>query len=219
MILLIGAALLTGCAGCSNNTAEQEEITEDSLVWYPGRTFSYKLKFNDLQTKQHAVASRIGLPRPPKDRADAASMRRQLVEIETTENYIVDSLTHSVPFLIPSAKRELDAIGAEWADILSRNGLPHYRFYVTSVLRTQEDIKYLQRSGNINSVTQSCHCYGTTFDLAYMRYDKVSRTHTYMHEDNLKLVLGQVLLNHQRAGKIFVKYEAKQSCFHVTVRH
>jgi hypothetical protein len=219
MILLIGAALLTGCAGCSNNTAEQVEITEDSLVWYPGRTFSYKLKFNDLQTKQHAVASRIGLPRPPKDRADSASMRRQLVEIETTENYIVDSLTHSVPFLIPSGKRELDAIGAEWADILSRNGLPHYRFYVTSVLRTQEDIKYLQRSGNINSVTQSCHCYGTTFDLAYMRYDKVSRTHTYMHEDNLKLVLGQVLLNHQRAGKIFVKYEAKQSCFHVTVRH
>ena len=73
-------------------------------------------------------------------------------------------------------------------------------------------------SGNINSVTQSCHCYGTTFDLAYMRYDKVTRTHMYMHEDNLKLVLGQVLLNHQRANKIFVKYEAKQSCFHITVR-
>ena len=89
---------------------------------------------------------------------------------------------------------------------------------MTSVLRTQEDIKYLQRSGNINSVTQSCHCYGTTFDLAYMRYDKVTRTREYMHEDNLKLVLGQVLLNHQRAGKIYVKYEWKQSCFHVTVR-
>ena len=113
---------------------------------------------------------------------------------------------------------DADAIGAEWADILSRNNLPHYRFYVTSVLRTQEDIKYLQRSGNINSVTQSCHCYGTTFDLAYMRYDKVTRSRTYMHEDNLKLVLGQVLLNHQRAGKIYVKYEAKQSCFHITVR-
>jgi hypothetical protein len=39
-----------------------------------------------------------------------------------------------------------------------------------------------------------------------------------INEDNLKLVLGQVLLNHQRAGKIFVKYEAKQSCFHITVR-
>ncbi|MBR4499670.1 MAG: hypothetical protein IKP11_03935 [Paludibacteraceae bacterium] len=217
IVLLIGAALLTGCAGCSKSDSEPE-IVEDNLVWYPGRTFNYKLKFNDLQVKQHAVASTIGLSRPPKDRDDAASMRKRLVEVKTNDNYIVDSLTHSVPFLIPSAKRELDSIGEEWADILRRNNLPHYRFYVTSVLRTQEDIKYLQRSGNINSVTQSCHCYGTTFDLAYMRYNKVTRTRDYMHEDNLKLVLGQVLLNHQRAGKIYVKYEAKQSCFHVTVR-
>ena len=203
---------------CSGPKEPAETIQEDHLVAYPGRTFSYKLKFNDLQVKQHAVASAIGLPRPPQDRADAASMCKQLVEIKTNDNYIVDSLTHSVPYLIPAAKRELDAIGEEWADILQRNNLPHYRFYVTSVLRTQEDIKYLQRSGNINSVTQSCHCYGTTFDLAYMRYDKVTQTRDYMHEDNLKLVLGQVLLNHQRAEKIFVKYEAKQSCFHITVR-
>ena len=202
---------------CSHPTQETV-ITEDHLVAYPGRTFNYKTKFNDLQSKQHEVASRIGLPRPPKDRNDAASMRKSLVEIETNSNYIVDSLKHSVPYLIPSAKRELDAIGAEWADILARNGLPHYRFYVTSVLRTQEDVKYLQRSGNINSTTQSCHCYGTTFDLAYMRYEKITRTRDYMHEDNLKLVLGQVLLNHQRAGQIYVKYEAKQSCFHITVR-
>ncbi len=219
--LCILIAVVVNIVRCSSSGEEaQPEVMPEpgNMVWYPGRTFSYKAKFNDLQSRQHEVASRIGLPRPPKDRADAASMRKQLVEIKNTDNYIVDSLTHSVPYLIPSAKRELDAIGAEWADILQRNGLPHYRFYVTSVLRTQEDIKYLQRSGNINSVTQSCHCYGTTFDLAYMRYDKVTRTRDYMHEDNLKLVLGQVLLNHQRAGKIYVKYEAKQSCFHITVR-
>ena len=213
--MLLCVLLLVSCT----HQQSQPEIIEDNLVAYPGRTFNYRIKFNDMQMKQHAVASVIGLSRPPKDRNDAASMRKQLVEIKTNDNYIVDSLTHSVPFLIPSAKHELDSIGEEWADILRRNNLPHYRFYVTSVLRTQEDIKYLQKSGNINSVTQSCHCYGTTFDLAYMRYNKVTRTRDYMHEDNLKLVLGQVLLNHQRAGKIFVKYEAKQSCFHVTVRH
>lgn len=213
--MLLCVLLLVGCT----HQQSQPEIIEDNLVAYPGRTFNYRIKFNDMQMKQHAVASIIGLSRPPKDRDDAASMRKQLVEIKTNDNYIVDSLTHSVPFLIPSAKHELDSIGEEWADILRRNNLPHYRFYVTSVLRTQEDIKYLQRSGNINSVTQSCHCYGTTFDLAYMRYNKITRTRDYMHEDNLKLVLGQVLLNHQRAGKIYVKYEAKQSCFHVTVRH
>ena len=226
VLLCIGACLfallIVGVGRCSHDgdvaPVEQQTDEPGKMVSYPGRTFSYKTKFNDLQSKQIAVAAKIGLSRPPKDRADAASMRKQLVEIRTNSNYIVDSLTHSVPYLIPSAKRELDAIGEEWADILQRNNLPHYRFYVTSVLRTQSDIRYLQRSGNINSVTQSCHCYGTTFDLAYMRYDKVTRTPDYMHEDNLKLVLGQVLLNHQRAGKIYVKYEAKQACFHVTVR-
>ncbi|MBQ2067990.1 MAG: hypothetical protein II457_03615 [Paludibacteraceae bacterium] len=218
IVLCVLCVVLSKCGG-DRTEGHEETIVEDHLVAYPGRTFSYKDKFNDLQSKQHEVASRIGLPSAPKDREEAASMRKKLVEIKTNENYIVDDLTHSVPYLIPSAKRELDAIGAEWADILQRNGLPHYRFYVTSILRTQEDVKWLQRSGNINSTTQSCHCYGTTFDLAYMRYDKVTRTRDYMHEDNLKLVLGQVLLNHQRAGKIYVKYEWKQSCFHITVRN
>ncbi|MBR0310706.1 MAG: hypothetical protein IJQ97_07465 [Paludibacteraceae bacterium] len=220
--ILICVLVLSSCGNdseCKSSIARQEqEIVEDHLVAYPGRTFNYKQKFNDQQATQLAVASRIGLKRPPKDRDDASKMHKQLVEIRSNANYVVDELTHSVPYLIPSAKHELDAIGEEWADILRRNELPHYRFIVTSVLRTQEDIKYLQRSGNINSVSQSCHCYGTTFDLAYMRYDKVTRTRDYMHEDNLRLVLGQVLLNHQRAGKIYVKYEGKQSCFHVTVR-
>ena len=179
---------------------------------------NFPFTFKDNNPHQVAGAKKYGIE-PVEDRASLTKkVLRPLKHIEECENYSVDPLTHSVPYLIPSAKRELDSIGAEWADILRRNNLPHYRFYVTSVLRTQEDIKYLQRSGNINSVTQSCHCYGTTFDLAYMRYDKVTRTRDYMHEDNLKLVLGQVLLNHQRAGKIFVKYEWKQSCFHITVR-
>ena len=223
VILGVLCVVIACCRRCSHRLEIkshqlEEQIENGNLVRYPGRTFDYRLKFNDLHAKQHAAATKIGLPRPPKNRDDAASMRKQLVEIKTNKNYIVDDLTHSVPYLIPAAKRELDSIGVEWADILQRNGLPHYRFYVTSVLRTEEDIKYLQRSGNVNSITQSCHCYGTTFDLAYMRYDKVTRTRDYMHEDNLKLVLGQVLLNHQRAGKIYVKYEAKQSCFHITVR-
>lgn len=223
-ILCILCVVLITCRHCGRKpvrltTQAKREQPKGNLVRYPGRTFSYKDKFNDQQTKQHAAASKIGLPRPPKDREDAKAMRKSLVEIKTNRNYVVDDLTHSVPYLIPSAKKELDAIGEEWADILARNGLPHYRFYVTSVLRTQEDVKWLQRSGNVNSTTQSCHCYGTTFDLAYMRYDKVTDTSDYMTEDNLKLVLGQVLLNHQRAGKIYVKYEWRQSCFHITVRN
>ena len=67
--------LFVGCTHTQN-----DQLIEDHLVKYPGRTFSYKDKFNDLQSRQHDVACRIGLPRPPKDREDAASMRKSLVD-------------------------------------------------------------------------------------------------------------------------------------------
>lgn len=194
------------------------EIVEDHPVYYPGRTIKYAEKFRDKNDLHLAAAAAIGLKTRPATRTEAAKLRKQLVEIRTTPHYVLDSLTHSSPYLVPKAAKELDAIGAEFADILERNGLPHYRFRVTSVLRTDEDIRRLQRSGNVNSVSNSAHCYGTTFDIAYMHYDKVDITRDYVPEDNLKLVLGQVLLNHQRAGKIYVKYEWRQCCFHITCR-
>ena len=218
VLLLVGLIFVFSACGNRSQHANTQPITEDILVAYPGRTFSYKDKFRDTQSKQEKAAKAIGLSTPPQNRQQAAKMRSQLSLIKTNENYIVDSLTHSIPYLVPTAAAELESIGKEFADILQRNNLPHYRFYVTSVLRTKDDVKYLQKSGNVNATTNSCHCYGTTFDLAYYRYNKVTRTREYMHEDNLKLVLGQVLLNHQRAGKIYVKYEWRQACFHITVR-
>ena len=214
---LIIVGLIWICSPTDSSEPEQV-IVEDTLVAYPGRTISYKDKFRDAQAKQVRAAKAIGLKTPPQNRQEAAKMRSQLSLIKTNNNYIVDSLTHSIPYLVPAAAAELERIGEGFADILQRNGLPHYQFYVTSVLRTKEDIKQLQKSGNINATTNSCHNYGTTFDLAYFRFNKVTRTREYMHQDNLKLVLGQVLLNEQRAGRIYVKYEYKQACFHITVR-
>ena len=218
MVGLIFAFSACGKKNSERLNSSTAELIEDTMVSYPGRTFSYKDKFRDLQSKQEQAARAIGLSTPPQNRQQAAKMRSQLTKIKTNDYYIVDSLTHSIPYLVPAAAAELESIGREFADILQRNGLPHYRFYVTSVLRTKEDIKHLQKSGNVNATTNSCHNYGTTFDLAYFRFNKVTRTREYMHQDNLKLVLGQVLLNHQRAGKIYVKYEYKQACFHITVR-
>lgn len=210
--LLLMSVLWMACGKENENTDTRQ------LVRYPGRTFNYDTKFADLQSKQIKAAKAKGLSTPPKDRKAAESMRRQLNRVESGRNYVVDNLTHSVPYLTPAAAAELDSIGEEFADILQRNDLPHYRFYVTSILRTQDDVKKLQKSGNINASSNSCHCYATTFDLAYARFEKMSRGKEYMSEDNLKLVLGQVLLNRQRRGRIYVKYEKKQSCFHITCR-
>ena len=222
-LVLLLAGLIFVFSACGINSSERQNsssspLIEDTMVSYSGRTFSYKDKFRDTQAKQEQAAKAIGLANPPQNRQEAARMHSQLKFIKSNENYIVDSLTHSIPYLVPAAAAELERIGEGFADILQRNGLPHYQFYVTSVLRTKDDIKQLQRSGNINATTNSCHNSGTTFDLAYFRFNKVTRTREYMHQDNLKLVLGQVLLNEQRAGRIYVKYEWKQACFHITVR-
>ena len=216
-LLLTIVSVFVSCTGKTTDDAQPIEIVEDTMVAYPGRTFSYTAKFCDAQDKQVVAAKRLGLDTPPKDRDAAAKMKKHLTLIQTNKNYIVDSLDHSIPYLVPAAAAELQRIGDGFADILKRNGLPHYRFYVTSILRTQDDVKKLQRR-NSNATTNSCHCYGTTFDLAYFRFEKAQPSREYMHQDNLKLVLGQVLLNEQRAGNIYVKYEKKQACFHITVR-
>jgi len=188
------------------------------LVSYNGRYFSYSAKFADRNPKHLEAAGQIGLTQGPSDRAQAQQMRDQLREITTNTNYVVEDLTHSLPYLVPIAANRLDSIGAEFADILSRNNLPHYRFRVTSVLRSGEDIRRLQRS-NPNSISNSPHNYGTTFDIGYAHFDKVTLTTDSMSDENLKLVLGQTLLNQQRAGHIYVKYECKQGCFHITARN
>lgn len=199
--------------------AEPEEPEQKArLVTYPGKSIRYSEKFRDGQLKHMKAAEKNGLNPQPKDRAEAARLTNRLMRIHTNKYYVVEDLTHSVPYLVPIAAKRLNAIGEEFSDILQRNGLPHYRFRVTSVLRTKDDIRRLQRSGNGNAVTNSVHNYGTTFDLAYTKFDKTTITDDYMTDDNLKLVLGQVLLNQQRAGHIYVKYEYKQCCFHITVR-
>ena len=169
-LILVLAGLIFVFSACGNKSESRHsipEIIEDTMVSYPGRTFSYKDKFCDTQAKQEKAAKTIGLATPPKNRQEAARMRSQLKLIKSNDNYIVDSLTYSIPYLVPAAAAELERIGEGFADILQRNGLPHYQFYVTSVLRTKDDIKQLQKSGNINATTNSCHNYGTTFDLAY----------------------------------------------------
>ena len=191
---------------------------EGTLVSYPGRSINYAAKFNDKNTLHLEAAAKVGLKSIPADREAVEAMRSKMVPVKTGKNYIVDPLTHSASYLCPGAARELDAIADEWADILKRNNLPHYKFILTSLLRTQADVNLLKRSGNVNASGNSAHCYGTTFDITYTRFEKAEDSDKYMVEDNLKLALAQVLLNEQRAGHIYVKYEFKQACFHITSR-
>ena len=181
---------------------------------------SYKRSFGDLNDTHLSVAKKIGI-RPLASRSEAEGLGGKLVQIKPCERYAMDSLTHSIPFLIPQASALLDTIGANFLDSLSCKGLNPNQIIVTSVLRTADDVKRLRRR-NGNASANSAHAFGTTFDVSYRRFCKVEdpdgRPMQDVSPDTLKLVLAEVLRDLRKSDKCYIKYELKQGCFHITAR-
>ncbi len=181
---------------------------------------SYKRSFNDMNDVQLATAKRIGI-RPITSREAIKEVGVELTEIKSCEHYDVDSLTHSIPYLIPKACALLDSLGRNFLDSLENKGLNPNKVIVTSVLRTKDDVEKLRRT-NGNASLNSCHFYGTTFDVSWKRFAKVEdpdgRPMQDVGADTLKLVLSEVLRDMKKAERCYVKYELKQGCFHITVR-
>lgn len=202
---------------------ERRWLAQGPIENHPVRIWDVKFakEFNDLNDTQLKVAQAIGVP-PVKNREEAEKLKTRLVKLEATDTYVIDSLTHSIPYLIPSAKELLDDIGRVFQDSLSAKGLNPYKLVITSVLRTEEDVAALSKR-NVNASENSTHRYGTTFDLSYWRYVKIPDLRGRPYEDvppeYLRATLSQVLKDfHDQGNRCFVKYEKKQNCFHITVR-
>lgn len=186
------------------------------------KELNYDSLFNDKNGVQLKSAVRFGIKRTLKDRKEANGVKEGLMHIKDNSHYSIAKLTHSIPYLTDGAAELLDMIGKNFLDSLESKGLNPNRIIVTSVLRTQEDIKKLQKSGNSNAVSNSAHCYATTFDITYARFDKVKyrnfRRYESVEKAILKNVLGEVLRDLRKQNKCYVKYEVKQRCFHITTR-
>ena len=199
-----------------------EQDSAGNVKWHPVRSVpSYAECFPDVQDVQIVAARKWGV-RPVRDRQEAERRRRELVYVGACPFFCIDSgMTHSIPYLVPRASELLTAIGRSYLDSLYVKGIPLHRIIVSSVLRTEEDVNRLkQRNGNASE--QSCHRFGTTFDICYNRYSTVSppgeperRT---VQNDTLKWVLSEVLRDIREQGRCYIKYERKQGCFHITVR-
>jgi hypothetical protein len=108
-------------------------------------------------------------------------------------------------------------MGEAFQDSLYNRGYDRrHRFIITSVYRTQDHIKRLRRSGNVNASQNSCHQYGTTIDITYVRFDKPEEH--LANDMKLQQLLFQTVYDMHQAGRCYVKYERKQSCLHITVR-
>jgi len=179
--------------------------------------------FPDINDLQLEAAQANGI-NPVRNRKEAQKLvaRHKLVNISNSPFYVVDNLTHSMPYLVPKAQHLLNTICLNFIDSLNIKGIPPHMPMVTSVLRTVDDVSNLQR-GNKNATTNSCHCYGTTVDITYNRFVPITGSYDpkaplSLWELRMKQVLAEVLRDLRQEGLCYVKYERKQACFHLTVR-
>ena len=182
---------------------------------------SYRDCFPDVQDVQIVAAMSNGVT-PVENRAEAEQRKSELLYIGVNPYYEIDPrMSRSIPYLVPRASQLLQHIGRRFLDSLAVKQIPLHKIIVTSVLRTEDDVRRLQRI-NRNATEQSCHRYGTTFDISYNRFHTVSPPdepeRRAVRNDSLKYILSEVLRDVRAEGLCFVKYEYKQGCFHVTVR-
>lgn len=171
--------------------------------------------FNDINSVQLPAAEALGI-KPISGPKQAWNINRPLVKIEGCEDFHVDKLTHSIPYLVPEAAGLLHEIGRRFNDSLESRGGGNYRLKVTSVLRTDGSVSKLRRR-NINATSNSAHRYGTTFDISYINFQCDSITVERTQED-LKNLLAEILNDVRKDGRCYVKFERKQGCFHITAR-
>ena len=171
--------------------------------------------FKDLNDKHISAAKMHGIPLGKvSGELDEIVSKYDLELIKDCRYYEVDRLTHSEPYLVDKAADLLMDIGKNFKDSLASKGYPHVKPIVTSVFRTPASVKRLQRSGNVNSSSNSAHLYATTIDITYSRFEGA----VPVNYDPYKYILAEVLRDLRNDKRCYVKFELKQACFHITVR-
>ena len=175
--------------------------------------------FPDQQDVQILAANKYGV-NPVQNREEAEHSKGKLVYVGSNPFFYVDELNNSIPYLVPRASVLLQDIGRAYFDSLQIKGIPLHKIIVTSILRTKDDVAKL-RTRNGNATENSCHLYGTTFDVCYNRYKQIQtrqQPRRQVQNDTLKWVLSEVLRDMRDRNRCLVKYEVKQGCFHITVK-
>lgn len=219
--ILICTLLAAGAAACGHH--DEPEEAEPVEVEAPAAPVAMKVsrrvgnlsrQFNDKNPAHLEVAERVGI-KPIESLRDVLRIERPLEEVATCEDFTVDELTHSFPYLVPEAAALLHDVGARFRDSIAARSGGDYRVIVTSVLRTNESVKRLRRR-NVNSTENSAHLYGTTFDVSYVRFHQADSTSVECREGDMKNLLAEVLMELRDEGRCLVKFERKQGCFHIT---
>lgn len=181
---------------------------------------SSKEKFKDWNDTHLQHARRNGLKHPYKTnaalQADLDSLRDsgQLVEISDSKYYHICRLTHSLPYLTPEAANLLQEIGIRFHAKLREKGLPKHKFEISSMLRTEETQKKLRGINRQATHDETSHYYGTTFDIAYDKYERFGIRY---QDRQLESLLTETLRELRHECRFLIMDEKRNKCYHITV--
>lgn len=240
-LLILAAVVATACGSSTEESGEAEEpevvavtardleqtdtvsrwnrplpmvdATQRMKVNYMGNLYRV---FNDSNYVHLEAADTMGI-KPLSDLRSHWQLRRPLVKITSCKDFFVEPLSHSVPYLVPEAAEMVHEIGRRFTDSVRVRGGSSYRIRVTSVTRTPETVRRLRRR-NVNAVDSSVHRLATTVDISYARFIPGEDNTIPRSVDDLKGILAEVIAAMRDEGKLYVKFERKQPCFHITVR-
>ncbi|MEX2584521.1 MAG: DUF5715 family protein [Gemmatimonadota bacterium] len=197
-----------------------------------------------LNAQQLARARELGVGRAlAADSLAALRASGALVTLEDSDYWILRDLDYSAPLVIPQVRELLTAIGERFHRRLADLGAPPLRMEITSVLRSAEDQAALRRVNPNAASGESTHEYGTTIDVLYSAYAAPPDPIVALEADEaptvepllrwvseiavervagrrsleLKAILGEVLLEMQREGRVMVTLERQQPVYHMTV--
>jgi Family of unknown function (DUF5715) len=204
------------------NTNKRVPTAECDHIRFPSAPISPSNELCDRNEIHLLHAQRNGVVPPFKTDSSFNAQIVQLVRksrlVKVTENnfYQLKSLTYSQPYLIPEAVDMLNEIGVRFQARLKEKHYKHFRFRITSLMRTVEMQSKLCHHNRNATKSQTAHLFGTTVDISYKDFYNIDKD-TIESSYEAVQALTQTLIAMRMECKFLAVRERKQSCFHITV--
>lgn len=166
-----------------------------------------EILFTDGIPKHSSAYKKEGI-RAGRTDADLNRLRSSgiLVEINSSDDYIVRDMPHAKPFLLPKAVNFLNELSDRYKQSIEENNIEYIPFEITSATRSMESVDRLQKV-NENAIKNSPHLKGKTLDISYTNF---------ADQPEQRKIFINTLQRLKKEKRCFVKYE-NNGCLHITV--
>ncbi|MFD2514185.1 DUF5715 family protein [Pontibacter locisalis] len=146
------------------------------------------------------------LPQTNDAGLEALLANETLIELSSNQFYNVRDFNHSKPYLLPKALKFIDTLAYTYHAKSRENRLTYFPFTISSGTRSVASVERLMKQ-NSNSIRNSSHLKGKTFDVSYTSFDK---------NEEQRVAFIAALDQLRKEGRCYVKYE-RNGTLHITV--